>query len=79
MKYKIGDKVKVRKDLIVDKFYGKEIFVKEMKKWRGKTLTIDNISPPLYRTEETGSWNWTDEMFEDLDKPKKFTNEVVFK
>lgn len=80
MKYKIGDKVKVREDLIVGEYYNEEMFVKEMEKYCGKVLTISKIVPPryAYRVKEVG-WNWTNEMFEGLDKPEKFTSEVVFK
>ena len=42
MKYKIGDKVRIRRDLIVDEYYGKEHFMLEMAKFRGKIVTIRN-------------------------------------
>ena len=66
MKYKVGDKVRIRKDLIVDKEYGNESFVIGMKGMLGKTVTIDSVNEgvELYRIRECG-FNWTEEMFED--------------
>ncbi len=63
---KIGDKVKIRKDLKDDELYGKEIFVGiYMGKLKGKTVTISRIESPFYRIKEDDDyWNWTKEMFE---------------
>ena len=44
MKYKVGDKVRVRKDLEVGKRYGSDIFVPDMKKYAGKTITLVILS-----------------------------------
>lgn len=64
MKYKIGDKVRVRKDLIVDKEYGRDFFVSEMNFLKGKTVIISDIEYGFYKIiEDSGKWNWTDEMF----------------
>ena len=71
MKYKVGDKVRVREDLIVDKEYGNESFVIGMKGMRGKVATIDEVCEgvEIYRIKESG-YNWTEEMFEENgDKP----------
>ena len=38
MKYNIGDKVRIRKDLIVDKYYGEIDFIESMKKYLGKEI-----------------------------------------
>ena len=40
MKYKVGDKVKIREDLKVGKIYGLYDFAKKMKQYKGKTATI---------------------------------------
>lgn len=71
MKYKVGDKVRVRKDLIVDKEYGNDCFVIGMKGMLGKTVTIDSVNEgaEIYRIKECG-FHWTEEMFEENgDKP----------
>ena len=40
MRYKVGDKVKVRNGLEVNKHYGMFSFVDEMKQFENKILTI---------------------------------------
>jgi hypothetical protein len=64
MKYKVGDKVRVRSDLKVDKGYGHYFFSYEMKEFKGKKVTIEKVLDDCYLIEE--SWfKWTDEMLED--------------
>jgi len=64
MKYKVGDKVRVRNDLEVGKIYG-TYFNEDMAKLIGKEVTISNVGGCYYNIKEDG-WNWTDEMFEDF-------------
>ena len=69
MKYKVGDKVRVKTDLVVDKTYGGVCFVKNMAHWRGHIVTISRIGDYFYKIEENlypFDYNWTDEMFEDV-------------
>lgn len=63
MKYKVGDKVKVRSDLKVGKIYGNQIFVKEMKKYRGRDATILEEHSNFYNIEEDKdeNWDWADD------------------
>ena len=69
MKYKVGDKVRVRSDLEVGKQYGndndsdKVYFVSGMKCHKGKIVTIQEIAYSAYRIKED-KWFWTDDMFE---------------
>ena len=64
MKYKVGDKVRVREDLEADNWYGKEIFVSGMGCLKGKIVTISKIRYDKYEIEEDNKiWWWTDEMF----------------
>lgn len=73
-KYKVGDKVIVREDLIKgDQYYmentGKrDVVVEAMLKFRGKTVTINRTTTlGEYKISEDGAeWNWTDEMFSGL-------------
>ena len=84
-KYKVGDKVFVRDDLIVGKKYkmdgsdgdsdGENIFVSSMKYFKGKQVTIETISRGQYRIKESGFY-WTDEMFEPAKKMKPI---VIYK
>ena len=67
MKYKVGDKVRVRTDLIVDKIYGADKFILSMCKFKGKICTIKEICDKCYLFEEDDDeWYWTDEMLEDV-------------
>ena len=69
MKYKVGDKVRV-KDLVwyVDnknEYDNVGEFVKQMQCYCGSEQTISYISENYYKTEESDNWHWTDDMFED--------------
>ena len=70
-KYKIGDKVKVREDLVTNELYEKEIFVDEMNIYKGKTTIIENVfENGEYRLVDCNYWAFTDEMLEPvLDNP----------
>lgn len=81
MRYKVGDKVRVRKDLVVDKDYGTQFFVDGMRKFKGKIVNIKRVEDSFYRIEEDEivySYNWTDEMLEPVitnwDKVKEELN-----
>lgn len=68
MKYIIGDKVRIRKDLVVSEVYGEYRFVDSMKPYMGKTMTISHVNDYAYHLkEDSDEWNWTDEMFEDVE------------
>ena len=81
MKYKIGDRVKIREDLNENERYGCQIFVDSMCEVRGLTLTIDRVNDnDTYRMKEIG-YNWTEEMIEGLAEEtiNKKLLEFVFK
>lgn len=67
MKYKVGDKVKVRSDLRVGKRYGEHTFAHDMFKFMGKIVTIESVWEQSYRIEEDAYW-WTDEMLEPVEE-----------
>lgn len=69
MKYKVGDKVRVRKDLERMKVYGGNLTDDSMTFFRGRIVTIaeDNCVGDVYTIKEDGGRSvWTDEMFEGL-------------
>ena len=69
MKYKVGDKVRVRKDLERMKLYGGELAVDIVTFFRGKIVTIaeDNCVGNVYTIKEDGGRSvWTDKMFDGL-------------
>jgi hypothetical protein len=82
MKYKVGDKVKVRDDLVVDYKYGSDAFVDGMSALKGKVVTIKTCFTSRDKYAIEGSdYAWTDEMFEDdseeIAKFRAFLEEVA--
>ncbi len=78
MKYKVGDKVKIKSlDWYNDNrdFYGNVecgvyYFIEEMTKYCGKILTIGNIHKNGYDLQEDENFAWTDDMFDsNIEKP----------
>ena len=68
MKYKVGNKVRVRENLVVDKFYGDYEFINEMNCYKGKETIISEICfDDCYKLDMTNNYNWTDEMLESID------------
>lgn len=67
MKYKVGDKVIIKKDLIEDRSYGGQTVVKPMLHYLGKEATIKSaISGENYINIDldSGHWCWSPEMFD---------------
>lgn len=67
MKYKVGDKVKVRSDLEENKGYGGWYASESMVKMRGEIVTIRGVGSSAYELEENDLM-WTDEMFEPVEE-----------
>lgn len=80
MKYKVGDKVKIRTDLRTDTKYGTTQVVDEMCTLCGQVVTIKEIyaKDQSYFIEEDNGWFWTDEMFESLIKTTKQLGKIIF-
>lgn len=68
MKYKIGDKVRVRDDLVVGKCYGSLCFSSNSQEYKGKIFTIGSLESELYMLDGTDDWYWSEEMLEPVDK-----------
>ena len=72
MKYKVGDKVRVRSDLKENTRYGEQIFSPDMRPFLGKIVEISEIliedSYHIKETEGGYEWFWTDEMFEPVEE-----------
>lgn len=77
MKYKVGDKVKVRSDLVKDNRYGHHVYVSAMGNFKGEQ-TIREIRGDGYLIYgDCGNYRWTDEMFEDTEENKMDNNITV--
>ena len=74
MKYKVGDKVKVRSDLKLSVLYDGLCVTEEMIK--KKIVTIASIHGCYYEIEED-DYDWTDEMFEGLAEDELTAEELA--
>ena len=72
MKYKVGDKVRIRRDLNKDLSNDEYSVEEEMISKAGRVVTIDSA----YRIVEFG-WYWTDEMFEGLAEDELTAEEAI--
>ena len=69
MKYKVGDKARVRTDLTEDERYGGVTVADEMVDMRGMTVTIEDVDESGYGiNEDPEGYTWTDEMFEPVEE-----------
>ena len=64
MKYKVGDKVRVRKDLVVNNEYNGVLYISRMDKFKDEKCVITNIRDQRYQINNF-YW-WTDEMLEPI-------------
>ncbi len=80
MKYKVGDKVRVRTDLIVNNDYGDDYvcFTSGMNDYAGQVVTISEVRNGFYKIKEDSPfrWSWVDEMFEDVSDDENKTRIV---
>lgn len=75
MRYKAGDRVRVRKDLTVGNLYGGVLFNKKKCSWLGKIVEISEAYTGYYRARNCISFVWTDDMLEPI--TDLTTSEVV--
>lgn len=76
MKYKVGDKVRIREDLVMGGIYDGSVAVDDMVDMCGNVVTIENIitigrddeALGYYIKEDPNSYLWTDEMFEPVEE-----------
>jgi hypothetical protein len=66
-KFKVGNKVKVRSDLIAETVYDGVYVNKRMIKYCDKILTIEGVKKDCYVVEDN-DWDWNDEMLEPAGK-----------
>lgn len=66
-KFKVGDKVKVRKGLVADEYYGGVSCGNSMERMGGAVFTIDCVKNDYYLVKENAFY-WSDEMLEPAEK-----------
>lgn len=66
-KFKVGDKVKVSKGLVADKYYDDVRCNSSMAKMGGEVFTIRTVYKDYYKATEN-EWNWSDQMIEPAEK-----------
>ena len=80
MRFKVGDKVKIKNFLVVGKDYGNETFIGEMEKYEGEVGIIKNIiinekgikyQLLINNNQESFDWFWSDEMLETYSELKE--------
>ena len=75
MKYKVGDKVRIKTSLVPDERYGSSTFVSQMLEFIGKEATVNMAHHNGLLSLEIDSkkvpWRWTDEMLEPVSEYPK--------
>lgn len=74
MKYRPGDKVKIRNDLVEYKRYGSYTFVPYMSKFKGEQIIKELTYNGYTIKADTQNFKWSDEMFEDIKEDKMDNN-----
>ena len=85
VKYKIGDRVRVISNLQSCKVYWNEDHIahegatKQMVEMAGQIVTISDVrnSGKYCIWEDCGTWIWTDEMFEELEKLPMSRGDII--
>ena len=66
MKYKVGDKVRVRKDLEPGNFYGRAYYGSDMNKFKAMECVVTNIYDGTYNINDS-EYGFSEEMLEPVD------------
>lgn len=71
---KVGDKVKIKQDLVFGKFYNDCMYTVPMEKYAGKVATVTEVfdsetgCPNYYLDIDKGKWFWDSEMIEPVEE-----------
>ena len=79
MKYVVGEKVRVKKDLVEGQGYGDLTFSESMGAYKGKVVTIKYVGSSYYTIRGNSNY-WSEEMFEDYVKKSRqeeYTEDLV--
>lgn len=70
MRYDVGERVRIRKDLKERDVFGISIISPSMAEQRGKVATIQSVNQSFYFLDINGE-GWTEEMFEPVEEEEK--------
>ena len=76
MKYKVGDKVRVRKDLEPGNSYGRAYYASDMNKFKAMECVVTNIYDGTYNINNS-EYGFTDEMLEPVDELLEYALEKL--
>lgn len=85
MRFKVGDKVRIKSYLVAGKDYGNETFIDKMNQYKGQVGIIKNITINekgikyqllINNNQESFDWFWSDEMLEPYSELKKKEVEI---
>lgn len=73
MKYKVGDKVRIKEGLVVNESYGENVVTRDMGKRLGSFCKIKEVLGGGYKLDVKSAldWTWTDEMLDPAEEQKK--------
>lgn len=84
MKFKVGDKVRIREDLSINTFYGDCWTDCRMKKYKGQVGIIKLVNEEdedykvlIDNNKESLAWYWTDGMLEPYNETNNIDNNVI--
>ena len=66
MKYKVGDKVRVKKDLVPGNVYGKVYYSDDMDKFKDTKCVVTDVDDGICKIKDCIHW-WEEEMLEPVD------------
>lgn len=78
---KVGDKVKIKQDLVLGKFYNDCMYIADMSKYAGKVATITNVfhdseTEVNYKVDiDKGKWFWDSGMLISTEEDKSYNKE----
>lgn len=84
MRFKVGDKVRIREDLSVKTFYGDYWLDCKMEKYKGKVGIIKSVDEEdkdykvlIDNNKESLAWYWVDGMLEPYNETNNIDNNVI--
>ncbi|MBN3352104.1 hypothetical protein CF086_17550 [Clostridium botulinum] len=78
MEFKIGDKVRIREDLIVDKKYGKTTLLSNMERYKGvETSVVDMNCFGCYLLKDSNGYAFDSKMLEPVEEEFTFSEVIA--